>query len=112
LAAVLLGGGVVGWAAAAAALAVPVITGCASSAANAGVAAITIASGLAAATKRQREEVLIINTPLQSGHVGRAQFDRGLEHPSPGKESIRGFRKRNVPETLYIRIQDAKISLR
>jgi hypothetical protein len=65
------GGGVAGWSAAGW-VAVPVIAAFAAdavSAAYAGVIAIAIASGLTAAAKRQREEMVVIRLPLCSGHA-------------------------------------------
>ena len=105
-------GGACGWSATAVVVVESVAADCVSCA-QAGVAASVTAkaSGLTAAAKREREEMLIISeVPLKPGRLTIGQNSFGPDGPLSGAEIIRGLRSRNGGAPLYIRIQHAKNS--
>jgi hypothetical protein len=108
LADVSLGGGVAGWAAAA--VSVPVTAGV-GSCARAGLpqSIAASASGLAAATNREREEVITIIVPLKPAYSAGCNSPVRGKSPSPNGEEYQTFAAAKRLKRLYIRIQRAKI---
>jgi hypothetical protein len=68
-----------------------------------------IANGLAAATRREREEMLSIDVPLKPPRKA-GTINQGHFRPSPNVERYQSFAAAEAGERLYIRIQDAKTS--
>jgi hypothetical protein len=62
------------------------------------------ASGLAAATRREREEMLIIIIPLKPA-VERRHQASGVQDPSPDDQQYQSFAEAKRLWRLYIRIQ-------